>query len=130
MDNRVERVFIRSSDDVPGVDPVKDIDSEEFCWIDPTNIDANTLGVKPLSEFWTAGFREFSEPERWYPASEGLETVTALLGHYRRIVAEGSDPLGRSTEVIAKEVGILEAVENVLTKAQSYDVHFCFVATE
>jgi hypothetical protein len=129
MDYRVERVLIRLSQAIDGFDPMEGIDPAELCW-HATDVDANTIGLTPLSEFYVAGFSGYSEPEKWQPASVGLQTVRGLLKHYRRIIAAGEDPLMRRMDVIQRKIDLLDSVEVVLHEAETRGVDFCMVATE
>jgi hypothetical protein len=63
---RVERARHRLFDAIDGVDLNANIDAEEFCWIDPTSIDANTCGVTPLSEFYAADFQGWREDDKCF----------------------------------------------------------------
>lgn len=129
MDYRVERARIRLSDDT-GVDPNARIDTAELCWIDSSGIDANSCGATPLPEFYAADFRGWQEDGEWFPAQEGLQTVRKLLAHYRRILQENADPLGRKMSVIEEKVAILEEVAIVLTAAEEAGSHFCIAVSD
>ena len=128
MDYRVERVLVRLAEPIDGFDPMKGIDPAKLCW-HATDIDANSIGLTPLSEFYVADFSGYSEPESWQPASVGLQTVRGLLKQYRRVVADGVDPLMREMAVIQRKIDSLESVEAVLEEADLRGIDFCLVAT-
>jgi hypothetical protein len=128
-DHRVERARIRLSDDI-GMDPNARIDTAEFCWIDPSGIDANSCGARPLPEFYAADFPGWREDDKWFPSQEGLNTVRKLLNYYKRILEKNVDPLGRQMAVIEEKIGLLDEVENVLAAAEEAGAHFCIAVSD
>lgn len=126
----VERARLRLSDSIDGLDPNANIDAAELCWIDPTNIDANTCRVTPIAGFYADAFRGRQDDDKWFPAAEGLTTVRKLLAHYRRIIKDGADPLGRKLPVIEKKIAILAEVEAVLNVADQSGIYFCIAVSD
>ena len=128
-DYRVERARLRLSDTIHR-DPNVNIDTAELCWIDPSGIDANSSGLRPLSDFYAADYRGWQEEDKWFTAEEGLTTVRGLLKHYRRILDDGVDPIGREMSVIEGNVSVLEEVEEVLSAADDAGAYFCIAVSD
>jgi small ligand-binding sensory domain FIST len=65
-----------------------------------------------------------------FPANEGLVTVRKLLAHYKRIVKDGANPLGRPLSVIENDIAILAKVEFVLSIADESNAYFCIAVSD
>jgi hypothetical protein len=129
-DFRVEQARIRLSDEIEGLDPNANLDPGELCWIDPTKIDAQACGATPLQEFFAADYASFREDDKWFPASDGLATVNALLQRYERTVAAGVDELGRDMTLIQDKIAQLREVARVLSLAEERGLHFQLAVTD
>lgn len=129
-DYRIEQLRIRLSSPIDGLDPNQGLDAEELCWIDPTGVDAQLCGAIPLSDFYIADLAQLRKEERWFSANEGLNSVDKLLRHYQRVLASGSDPLGREAGVIRDKVKQLESVRKVLSCATEHGAGFYFAVID
>ncbi|MCH5378298.1 MAG: hypothetical protein JJ992_30445, partial [Planctomycetes bacterium] len=110
--------------------PNADLDTEEFCWIDASCIDANSCGVTPISDFYAADYPDWREDDKWFPARNGLDTVNGLLEYHKRNVAARADPMGRNSAVIEEKIALLEELARVLNAADAEGAFFCIAVTD
>jgi hypothetical protein len=127
---RVEKVRIRLSEEIKGLDPNSGIDTEELAWIDSTGIDANSSGARPLSDFYAADYPDWQEDDKWFPAQAGINSVRKLIKHYQRTIADGEDPMGRHLDVIKSKLSVLISVERILQIAANEEVYFCLAVSQ
>ncbi|MBB01152.1 MAG: hypothetical protein CMJ47_00740 [Planctomyces sp.] len=125
----VQKVRIRLSDEIAGLDPISEIDNEELAWIDSTGFDANSSGAQPLSDFYAADYTDWQEDDKWFPAETGVNSVQKMIKHYQRIIADGEDPMGRQLDVIKSKLAVLTSVEKILKIAADDDVYFCLAVS-
>ncbi len=116
---RMERLFVRLDEPVPGLDHLKAIDPVAFS-MHYSNEHAESLGLEPLDAFTFAPF----ERPRWFPAEQGLHTVRGLLELYGRWRASGQNPYGISAEALDRRIVSMSSVATVLEAAAALGRRF------
>jgi hypothetical protein len=116
------KLYVRLQRPIPGVDPFKQVDPEQFAefhhrWDDV----AGQLDVDRINDFYVYEGENGNRLVKWHRASKALNAVRVVLEHYRSGQSSISDEARRAT------IDLFEKVEAILDDADLHDVRFCFV---
>lgn len=117
---RAERLFIRVAGALD-FDPNEGIDAEQFAFIMVCDGDAYD---RPSLQDYT--FAPFDQP-RWFPASEGLATVRAVIAEIEKKL--GASDLEQRTQ-LENKIEVLRVVEDKLDCIDLKDYKFHFLARD
>lgn len=120
---RVDRLYVRLDEPVPGLDHLRAVNSVEFAWLN-TDLHAERLDLTPLSVFQ---FAPFQRPV-WTPAAVPLRTVRGLISSYHRWQAGDRAYWCDGPPLSADDLLILSQVEAVLAAADALDRRVYFMA--
>ncbi len=117
---RAERLFIRVAGTLD-FDPNEGINAEEFAFIMVG--DAGAYGRPSIQDY---AFAPFDSP-RWFPASEGLSTVRAVIAEMEaKLVAAEPE---RKPHIVS-QINVLRVVEDKLDSIDIKDYKFHFLARD